>query len=289
MELGPLSNAAGLASVNPLQFDANATPSSVIVGSTAQSYAQPSSVYLNSLGNLNLGNITSFTSSGPLDVTSQGNLTVLAGATLANNGPLDIMAQGNLTVLAGATLYTGTGTLSLAADTSADGVGTLSVQANSVLDAGTIALRSADMNLNTWANVGSPVFSGAVVTTLAGSEADPTGVAVDSTGNVYVADYYNYEIRKITPSGVVTTMAGSAGQSGSVDGTGSAARFYLPSGVAVDSAGNVYVADYHNDEIRKISPSGVVTTLAGSVGPLTIDYRPFIYRIPRLGGGGETK
>jgi hypothetical protein len=94
----------------------------------------------------------------------------------------------------------------------------------------------------------------------------PVGVAVDSAGNVYVGDYWNDEIRKITPSGVVTTLAGSAGQTGSSDGTGSAARFGGPMGVAVDSAGNVYVGDSENDEIRKITPSGVVTTVAGSAG-----------------------
>ncbi len=105
-----------------------------------------------------------------------------------------------------------------------------------------------------------------VVTTLAGSFDYPMGVAVDSAGNVYVADTGNEEIRKITPSGAVTTLAGSAGQTGSSDGAGSAARFYGPTSVAVDSAGNVYVADVNNDEIRQISPSGVVTTLAGSAG-----------------------
>ena len=120
-----------------------------------------------------------------------------------------------------------------------------------------------------------------VVTTLAGSAGQqgssngsgsaarfdlPFGVAVDSEGNVYVADAYNDEIRKISPSGVVTTLAGSPGQQGSGNGTGSAASFYHPEGVAVDSAGNVYVADFANQEIREISPSGVVTTLAGSAG-----------------------
>ncbi len=92
----------------------------------------------------------------------------------------------------------------------------------------------------------------------------PTGVAVDSAGNVYVADLFNYTIRKNTPDGVVTTLAGSAGQSGTKDGTGSVARFFAPVSVAVDSATNVYVADSGNSTIRKITPAGVVTTLAGN-------------------------
>ncbi len=91
----------------------------------------------------------------------------------------------------------------------------------------------------------------------------PRGVAVDSAGNVYVADYYNHSIRKITPAGEVTTFAGS-GESGFVDGTGTAAQFDSPQDVAVDSAGNVYVADRYNHKIRKITPAGVVSTLAGS-------------------------
>jgi hypothetical protein len=94
----------------------------------------------------------------------------------------------------------------------------------------------------------------------------PQGVAVDSAGNVYVGDTFNYTIRKITSAGVVTTLAGTAGSSGSSDGTGSAARFYFPTSVAVDTAGNVFVADTDNQTIRKVTSGGVVTTLAGSAG-----------------------
>jgi sugar lactone lactonase YvrE len=98
------------------------------------------------------------------------------------------------------------------------------------------------------------------------------GVAVDSAGNAYVADVLNHTIRKITPSGVVSTLAGLAGKPGSADGTGSAARFNQPNGVAVDNAGNVYVGDSVNDTIRKITPAGVVSTLAGLAGqPGSVD------------------
>jgi len=90
----------------------------------------------------------------------------------------------------------------------------------------------------------------------------PTSVAVDSVGNVYVADRSNHVVRKITPAGAVTTFAGSV--SGTSDGVGGAARFNLPSGVAVDAADNVFVGDSGNHRLRKITPAAVVTTVAGS-------------------------
>ena len=121
------------------------------------------------------------------------------------------------------------------------------------------------------------ITPGGVVTTLAGFYgslgavdgtgptarfAYPFGVAVDASGNIYVADRTNHTIRKVTPAGNVTTFAGLADTPGSTDGTGSAARFSSPQGIAVDSAGTVYVADGSNT-IRTITPAGVVTTLAG--------------------------
>jgi hypothetical protein len=96
--------------------------------------------------------------------------------------------------------------------------------------------------------------------------AGPEGLALDIAGNLFVADTLNSTIRKITPAGGVTTFAGTAGQIGNVNGTGAAARFELPCALCFDPAGNLYVADRGNHTIRKITQSGVVTTLAGKAG-----------------------
>jgi sugar lactone lactonase YvrE len=101
----------------------------------------------------------------------------------------------------------------------------------------------------------------------------PWGIAVDSATNLYVADYNNMSIRKVRPSGtnwIVTTIAGSSGFFGSVDGTNSNARFLYPQGIAIDPAGNLYVSDGGNSAIRRVSPAGtnwVVTTLGGQPRP----------------------
>jgi sugar lactone lactonase YvrE len=205
---------------------------------------------------------------GPTGVAldSAGNAYV---ADTGNNTIRKVTPGGVVTTLAGLPGSQGSadGTGSAARFSSPSGVAVDSAGILCVADTGNNTIRK--------------VTAGGVVTTLAGlagrqGSADgtgsaaqfsnPSGVAVDSAGNVYVADTANETIRKVTPGGVVTTLAGLAGSWGSADGTGSAAQFYHPSGVAVDGAGNVYVADSYNCMIRKVTPGGVVTTLAGLAG-----------------------
>ena len=98
----------------------------------------------------------------------------------------------------------------------------------------------------------------------------PSGIAIDRSGNLLVADTGNNAIRRVTPQGVVSTVAGD-GLAGWVDGPGRQARFNGPTGVAVDLLGNVFVADTYNDRIRKIAPDGSVSTVAGGPAPGLLD------------------
>jgi sugar lactone lactonase YvrE len=92
------------------------------------------------------------------------------------------------------------------------------------------------------------------------------GVAADAAGNVYFTDTRQHTIRRITPAGEVGTIAGAPGTPGAVDGTGTAARFNGPAGIAVGRDGNLYVADTENHTIRRVTPQGLVTTVAGKAG-----------------------
>jgi sugar lactone lactonase YvrE len=138
----------------------------------------------------------------------------------------------------------------------------------------TDAFNSAIRKVTTGGQV-STVTGNGTIGYVDGSLADarfyaPQSVVTDATGNIYVADFSNNVIRKITPGGVVSTLAGS-GTAGYGDGTGIAASFNNPRGLAVDGSGNIYVADKGNNLIRKITAAGVVTTFAGNRAAAWVD------------------
>ena len=211
------------------------------------------------------GSAAQFENPAGVAVDPLGNVYV---ADLANNTIRKVTPAGVVTTIAGTPAYAGyaDGTGSAAQFHNPFGVAVDSTGNIYVADTGNSAIRK--------------ITSSGVVTHLAGSNtfgvgsADgvgsaalfdtPEGIAVDNAGTIYVADTYNSTIRKVTPAGVVTTFAGTAGVMGIVDGTGSAAQFYRPTGIAIDSAGNIYVTDL--DTIREITPAGVVTTIAGTPG-----------------------
>jgi sugar lactone lactonase YvrE len=136
-----------------------------------------------------------------------------------------------------------------------------------VADPGNRAIRRIDASgaVSTFAGIlgvgGSTDGQGAAARFLS-----PSGLARDDAGNLFVTDAQMHVVRKITPDGTVTTIAGFASLAGSADGTGSAARFRNPSGIAVAGDGTLFVADTNNFTIRKITPQGVVTTIAGIAG-----------------------
>lgn len=150
-------------------------------------------------------------------------------------------------------------------------VSTLALAAGPALVPIGTALADSGYVYTTLAGVAGTVVSSAEGAGSVAQFSAPRGVAVDSAGNLYVADSTNHTIRKITAQGVVSTLAGTAGSSGRSDGVGAAARFNEPFAVAVDSAGTVFVADTNNSAIRKITPTGTVTTLAGGSGSGSAD------------------
>jgi streptogramin lyase len=197
-------------------------------------------------------------------------IILFIAACSKKSGPAPIIIAGIPTTTATVSTYAGSGNPG-----SANGFGNtasfntpLAIAADAagnvyVADLGNNLIRKINSNGIVTTLAGSGSSGAANGTGTAASFSAPTGIAVDAAGNVYVADYGNNLIRKINPDGVVTTLAGS-GALGSANGTGNAASFFSPAGVAADSAGNVYVADYGNNLIRKIDPNKVVTTFAGA-------------------------
>ena len=126
-----------------------------------------------------------------------------------------------------------------------------------------IYLVSPNGSIRTVAGNGAHGFSGDGGPATSAALNNPSGVAVDSTGNLFIADSRNNRIRKVSPSGIITTVAGDGTTAFSGDGGPATSASLSPSGVAVDSSGNLFIADSRNNRIRKVSPSGIITTVAG--------------------------
>jgi sugar lactone lactonase YvrE len=207
-----------------------------------------------------------------LTASKSGNLFV---ADNRNHTIRKITAAGVVSTLAGVTTNAG----------SVDGVGG---NARFAFPAGVVLDNAGNFYVtDSGSNIIRKITAAGVVSTIAGLAGNagsangtnnvarfnlPLGLAIDAATNLYVVDAGNHTIRRISPVGtnwVVTTIAGLAGVNGSANGTNSAARFYSPVGITVDSATNLYVADQNNNTIRKLTPAGtnwVVSTIAGLAG-----------------------
>jgi hypothetical protein len=267
-------------------------------GSAAR-FGEPGAVRTDSAGNIYVGDTTNYTirkitpsgvvttvagiagTSGSIDgPVATATFNAIGGVAVGPDGTLYVADSGNYTIRAISTSGI-VSTLAGVAGSSGDNDGTGAVAR--LKDPQNLAIDS-EGNIYVADGMGNVVrkivAATGVVTTFAGNGAagsangtgitaqfnDPTGITVDPAGNIYVADYGNDLIRKITPAGVTSTLAGRSGVTGSAGGTGTAATFDGPAGVGADGFGNVYVADLGNNTIRKVDPTGFVTTVAGLAG-----------------------
>jgi serine/threonine protein kinase, bacterial len=260
----------------------------------AASFNVPTGVAVDAAGNLY---VSEYAGNRIRKVTAAGVVTTLAGsgaaafadgtgAAASFNGPTGVAldAQGAVYVADGGnhrirkvtpmgevTTLAGSGTAAFAegigaaasfdrpTNLAADPAGNLYVA-----DAGNERIRKVTpaRAVTTLAGSGTAAFADG--TGGAASFSEPSGVALDAAGTILVVDLNNYRIRKITAGAVVTTLAGSGAFTPFSNGTGAAATFFNSAGIAVDGAGNAYVADFGNRRIRRVTPAGAVTTLAGS-------------------------
>jgi sugar lactone lactonase YvrE len=205
---------------------------------------------------------------GPFAFNANGTLFAMTSTDAHGRAIYQIDSKGNPTLLAGGYVDP-----SSPVYTYRDGVGAdaaLGVSRMAIAKDGTIyftdqhAIRKVTPAGVVSTIAGQPNISGSADGIGAAARFNaPLAIAVDNDSNVYVGDLFNYTIRKVTPAGVVTTLAGTPGASGAADGAGGAAKFLSIENMAVDKSGAVFVSDTSNHTIRRVSPEGNVTTVAG--------------------------
>jgi streptogramin lyase len=211
-----------------------------------------------------MGTSATFAEPKGIAVDSNGNLFV---ADTFNDTIRRIDTSGNVTTYAGIALSSG----STNSNTVATAATFASPAAVAVDTSGNVYVADTGNNLIRKIAPGSGSTVGGVVTTIASGSIDaPAGIAVDSaSGNVYFTDTFDDVIKVIAPGGAVTILAGQGGAPGTADGTGTAAQFSLPVGIALGSGGVLYVCDTGNQTIRRVTEAGVVTTIGGAAGTST--------------------
>jgi uncharacterized protein (TIGR03437 family) len=229
-------------------------------------------------------------------VDSSGNLY------LASGGPVYRIAPGGaVSLFAGGggsnTPFLGDGGPATQASVNPSGLAVDGAGNLYIADEANGRIRKVDTNgiISTIAGPGGAVLGDGGPATSA-SVSMPTGVAVDSFGNIFVAQLYNYRVRKISPAGIITTVAGNGlaaptGQPSNCacgdGGPATSATVPYPAAVATDSTGNLYIADLAGTRIRKVSATGIITTIAGN-GTAVIEPGPFgiVVSLPSYGDGG---
>jgi len=266
-----------------------------VAGDTIASFNQPTGIAVDGAGNIYVSDygdnlIRKISATGIVStIAGNGNQGSLNGLDTASsfNGPtaLALDAAGNIYVADDnnnmvrkigtngmVSTYAGSDSTGLingpAASSALFGPTGVTVDANGnvyIADAGNNIIRMVNTSDSVSTYAGSTNEAATNGPLLSASFNNPTGLAIDKSGNIFVADMLNGMIREISPStGMVTTLAGSGDTTASVNGTGTAASFYFPNSLAVDGSDNVYVTEYATNLIRKVGPTGVVTTFAGS-------------------------
>ncbi len=263
---GGSATSAGLSNPNGVALDAAGNLFIADEGNGRIRKVTPDGVISTVSGSGNLGTY----GSGPSDIAvdAAGNL-IIAG--IGGNRVFKIKPSGALSTFAGNGTYGYSGdggpatSAQLGAPTgvSVDAAGNLFIA-----DTGNNRVRKVMPNgvITTVAGMEIPVFGGDGGPATSAILNSPTGVALDAAGDLYIADSFNQRIRKVTPDGIINTVAGGGTLGPGDGGPAISARLQSPSGIAIDAAGNLFIADIFGECIRKVTPDGIISTVAGIPG-----------------------